>query len=138
MIIAEFASLADAQSLGGRRSVRDGRRVRIDRSPPIREGRCHDASDHAEPQPQDWKPACATRCSRRNCDVIDDSHLHAGHAGAADGHGHFTVQLVAERFAGLPVVRRHRLVYEAVGDMMTTDIHALSIQALAPGEGSLA
>jgi BolA protein len=70
--------------------------------------------------------------------VVDDSHLHAGHAGAASGHGHFTVQLVAERFTGLPVVRRHRLVYEAVGDMMTTDIHALSIQALAPGEGSLA
>jgi BolA protein len=71
-------------------------------------------------------------------DVIDDSHLHAGHAGAADGRGHFTVNLIAERFAGLPVVRRHRLVYEAVGDMMTTDIHALSIRALAPGEGSLA
>jgi len=70
--------------------------------------------------------------------VIDDSHLHAGHAGAAGGHGHFTVQLVSERFSGLPVVRRHRLVYEAVGDMMVTDIHALSIQALAPGEGSLA
>ena len=70
--------------------------------------------------------------------VIDDSHLHAGHTGAADGRGHFTVHVVAERFSGLPVVRRHRLVYEAVGDMMTTDIHALSIQALAPGEGSLA
>ena len=70
--------------------------------------------------------------------VVDDSHLHAGHAGAASGHGHFTVQLVAERFAGLPVGRRHRRVYEAVGDTMTTDIHALSIQALAPGEGSLA
>jgi BolA protein len=69
--------------------------------------------------------------------VIDDSHLHAGHAGAADGRGHFTVHVVAERFLGLPVVRRHRLVYEAVGDMMTTDIHALSIQALAPDEGSL-
>jgi BolA protein len=71
-------------------------------------------------------------------EVVDDSHMHAGHAGAADGRGHFTVNLVAERFAGLPVVRRHRLVYEAVGDMMTTDIHALSIRALAPGEGSLA
>jgi BolA protein len=66
--------------------------------------------------------------------VVDDSHLHAGHAGAAGGHGHFTVLLVSERFAGLPVVRRHRMVYEAVGDMMTTDIHALSITALAPGE----
>jgi BolA protein len=71
-------------------------------------------------------------------EVVDDSHLHAGHAGAADGRGHFTVNVVAERFAGLPVVRRHRLVYEAVGDMMATDIHALSIRALAPGEGSLA
>lgn len=66
--------------------------------------------------------------------VIDDSHLHAGHAGAAGGHGHFTVLIVSERFAGQPVVRRHRLVYEAVGDMMQTDIHALSITALAPGE----
>lgn len=69
-------------------------------------------------------------------EVIDDSHLHAGHAGVADGRGHFTVQLISERFTGLPVVRRHRLVYEAVGDMMITDIHALSIRALAPGEGS--
>jgi BolA protein len=67
-------------------------------------------------------------------EVVDDSHLHAGHAGAADGRGHFSVHVVAERFAGLTVVRRHRLVYEAVGDMMTTDIHALSIRALAPGE----
>jgi BolA protein len=66
--------------------------------------------------------------------VVDDSHLHAGHAGAAGGHGHFTVLLVSEQFAGLPVVRRHRMVYEAVGEMMTTDIHALSITALAPGE----
>jgi BolA protein len=69
-------------------------------------------------------------------EIIDDSHLHAGHAGARDGRGHFTVNVVAERFAGLPVVRRHKLVYEAVGDMMSTDIHALSIRALAPGENS--
>ena len=67
-------------------------------------------------------------------DVVDDSHRHAGHAGAADGRGHFTVLLVSKRFAGLSTLRRHRLVYEVVGDMMTTDIHALSIQALAPGE----
>lgn len=67
-------------------------------------------------------------------EVIDDSHQHAGHAGAADGHGHFTVIVVSKRFAGMNTVRRHRLVYEVVGDMMITDIHALSIQALAPGE----
>ena len=67
-------------------------------------------------------------------DVADDSHRHAGHAGAADGRGHFTVLLVSKRFTGLNTLRRHRLVYEIVGDLMTTDIHALSIQALAPGE----
>jgi BolA protein len=71
-------------------------------------------------------------------EIVDDSHRHAGHAGAEDGRGHFTVLIVAERFAGAPVVRRHRLVYEAVGDMMTSDIHALSIQALAPGEPAAA
>jgi len=73
-----------------------------------------------------------------NLEVIDDSHRHAGHAGAADGRGHFTVIVVSERFRGLPVVRRHRLVYEAVGVLMTTDVHALSIQALAPGESARA
>jgi BolA protein len=67
-------------------------------------------------------------------EVTDDSRHHAGHAGAADGRGHFSVLVVSKRFAGMNTVRRHRLVYEIVGDMMTTDIHALSIQALAPGE----
>jgi BolA protein len=67
-------------------------------------------------------------------EVVDDSHRHAGHAGAADGRGHFTVLIVSQCFAGLGTLKRHKLVYEVVGDMMTTDIHALSIQALAPGE----
>jgi len=67
-------------------------------------------------------------------EVIDDSHRHAGHAGAADGRGHFSVLVVSKHFAGMNTMRRHRLVYEVVGDMMTTDIHALSIQARAPGE----
>jgi BolA protein len=70
-------------------------------------------------------------------EVTDDSHRHVGHAGAADGRGHFTVLVVSNRFAGLSTLRRHRLVYEAVGDLMTTDIHALSIHALAPGEPSI-
>ncbi len=69
-------------------------------------------------------------------EVIDDSHRHAGHAGAADGRGHFTVLVVSPRFEGLSTLRRHRLVYDAVGDMMVTDVHALSIQALAPGEAA--
>jgi BolA protein len=67
-------------------------------------------------------------------EVVDDSHRHAGHAGAADGRGHFSVLVVSKRFDGLRQVQRHRLVYTAVGDLMVTDIHALSIQALAPGE----
>lgn len=67
-------------------------------------------------------------------EVIDNSHQHAGHAGAADGRGHFSVLVVSKQFTGLNTLRRHRLVYETVGDMMTTDIHALSIEALAPGE----
>jgi BolA protein len=67
-------------------------------------------------------------------EVIDESDRHAGHAGAADGRGHFSIVVMSKHFAGQSTLRRHRLVYEAVGDMMVTDIHALSIQALAPGE----
>ena len=67
-------------------------------------------------------------------EIVDDSHRHAGHTGAADGRSHFTVLVVSDRFSGLSLVRRHQLVYQAVGDLMTTDIHALSIHALAPVE----
>jgi BolA protein len=67
-------------------------------------------------------------------DVGDDSHLHAGHAGAASGGGHYRVKIVSERFEGLRLVMRHRLVYDAVQGMMHTDIHALAITALAPSE----
>ncbi|HEX3848802.1 MAG TPA: BolA family transcriptional regulator [Steroidobacteraceae bacterium] len=64
--------------------------------------------------------------------VTDESHLHAGHAGAAGGHGHFRVLIVAEAFRGVAPVARHRMVYAAVGDMMRTDIHALAIEAAPP------
>lgn len=67
-------------------------------------------------------------------EIEDESHLHAGHAGARDGRGHFRVTIVASAFESQSRIRRHRIVYEAVGDLMSTDIHALSIQALAPGE----
>jgi BolA protein len=67
-------------------------------------------------------------------EVHDDSHLHAGHAGAASGGGHFRVKIVSERFEGLRLVMRHRLVYDAVQGMMHTDIHALAITAHAPSE----
>lgn len=64
-------------------------------------------------------------------EVVDDSHKHAGHAGARDGRGHFTVRIVSEAFAGMPSLARHRAVYAALGEMMQTDIHALSIDARA-------
>lgn len=67
--------------------------------------------------------------------VADDSHRHAGHAGARDGRGHFSVDIVSATFAGMAPLARHRAVYQALGDMMATDIHALAIQARAPGEG---
>lgn len=66
--------------------------------------------------------------------VRDDSHLHVGHAGARDGRGHFHVRIVADAFADKNPVARHRAVYAALGDLMTTDIHALSIEALTPAE----
>ncbi len=67
-------------------------------------------------------------------EIEDDSHLHAGHAGAASGRGHFTVKIVSEAFAGKSPVARHRMVYAAVDALMQTDIHALSIRALTPQE----
>jgi BolA protein len=67
-------------------------------------------------------------------EITDDSHLHAGHAGARDGKGHFTVRVVAACFAGLRPMARHQLIYRAVADMMHTDIHALSIIAISPDE----
>ncbi len=67
-------------------------------------------------------------------DVIDDSHLHRGHPGAADGRGHFRVRIVSDRFEGLPRLARHRLVYAAMGELMQTDIHALNIEAVSENE----
>ena len=67
-------------------------------------------------------------------DLVDDSHRHAGHAGARDGRGHFGVDIVSEAFAGLAPLARHRAVYAALGDMMATDIHALTIRARTPAE----
>ena len=67
-------------------------------------------------------------------ELIDDSHLHAGHAGARDGRGHFRVRVVSPDFAGLRTLQRHQLVYRSLGELMQTDIHALSIAALTPDE----
>ena len=65
--------------------------------------------------------------------VQDDSHLHAGHAGAAEGR-HFSVQVVSERFNGLSRLARHRLVYDALRSQIEHGIHALAIDARAPGD----
>ena len=64
-------------------------------------------------------------------EIVDESHLHVGHTGAASGGGHFQVVITAKDFSGLSKLARHRLVYEALGDAMKTDIHALSIKAHA-------
>lgn len=66
-------------------------------------------------------------------EVQDDSHLHAGHAGARQGR-HFTVRVISERFNGLSRVARHRLVYDALQILIPRGIHALAIDARAPGE----
>jgi len=65
--------------------------------------------------------------------IEDQSHRHAGHAGAREG-GHYDLTIVAEAFTGKNTVARHRLVYDAVGDLKQSKIHALAIRALAPGE----
>lgn len=66
--------------------------------------------------------------------IIDDSAAHAGHAGARSGGGHFNVLIVSKAFTGKAPLQRHRLVYEALHDLMQREIHALSIKALAPEE----
>jgi BolA protein len=67
-------------------------------------------------------------------EIEDESHRHAGHAGAKDGRGHFRVDVVSAAFAGLNPIARHRAVYAAVGELMATDIHALAIRARTPDE----
>ncbi|MDH3338643.1 MAG: BolA family transcriptional regulator [Gammaproteobacteria bacterium] len=66
--------------------------------------------------------------------VKDQSHLHAGHAGAKEGKGHFEVTIVSDEFTGLNRIARHRLVYDALGNFLATDIHALRINAYSPSE----
>ncbi|WP_213948145.1 BolA/IbaG family iron-sulfur metabolism protein [Luteibacter sp. dw_328] len=65
-------------------------------------------------------------------DVIDEGHKHAGHSG--EGRGHFFARIVSPAFAGKNPIERHRMVYAALGDMMPDGIHALAIEAKAPGE----
>ena len=70
----------------------------------------------------------------RKIEVRDDSHRHAGHEGAKSGGGHFAVTIVSPQFQGKNPVQRHQMIYQALGDMMKKEIHALSIQAFTPDE----
>ena len=75
-----------------------------------------------------------SRLAPDTLEVFDDSHEHVGHAGAKDGGGHFQLVIVSREFAGKSPVVRHRLIYEALGDLMPGQIHALAIRAYAPEE----
>jgi BolA protein len=66
--------------------------------------------------------------------IEDEGHLHVGHEGAKDGRGHFRVMVVSEAFDGLTMIQRHRAIYDALGDLMATDIHALAIDAYSSNE----
>ncbi len=66
--------------------------------------------------------------------IEDESHLHAGHAGARAGGGHFSVTIVSEVFAEQSLIQRHRAVYSALQSLIPAEIHALSIQAKTPAE----
>lgn len=79
------------------------------------------------------RQALTARLTPLSLEIRDDSAKHAGHAGAREG-GHFSVTVVSDRFAGCTRMQRHQLVYEAVSDLLRTDIHALSIQARTPQE----
>ncbi len=72
--------------------------------------------------------------SPSHIEIIDESHLHAGHAGAASGAGHFNVTIISDKFTGKSAIQRHRMVYLAVNDLMPSEIHALSINAQTPEE----
>jgi len=69
-------------------------------------------------------------------EIIDDSAAHAGHAGAKNGGGHYNVTIVADIFNDKSLVQRHQLIYQALGDLMKNEIHALGINALTPSENT--
>jgi len=74
------------------------------------------------------------RLAAVHVEVVDESHLHVGHAGARDGGGHFRAVVVSMRFEGKAPVQRQRLVYDALDSVMGREIHALSMKTLTPAE----
>ena len=93
-----------------------------------------EASEQATTRMEMMRERLTAALKPEDLDIEDVSHEHAGHAGARDGRGHFNVLIVSEAFAGATLLKRHRLVYSALGDAMETDIHALSIRAYTPEE----
>lgn len=67
-------------------------------------------------------------------EILDNSSAHSGHAGARSGGGHYHVTIVSDAFEGKSLVQRHQLIYNALGDIMKQQIHALGINALSPSE----
>ena len=66
--------------------------------------------------------------------IVDEGHKHVGHEGARDGRGHFALDIVSDEFAGMAPLARHRRIYEALGTLMQSDIHALTIRARTTAE----
>jgi len=75
-----------------------------------------------------------SKLNPESLEILDDSGQHTGHEGARGGGGHYRLTIVSPQFAGQPVQQRHRIIYEALGPLMKSEIHALSIQAYAPDE----
>lgn len=69
--------------------------------------------------------------------IVDESHRHAGHAGAKDGGGHYVLRIVSENFAGKNTTQRHRMIYSALAEMLKRDIHALTLHTHTPEEATL-
>lgn len=69
-------------------------------------------------------------------EIRDDTAKHAGHAGARSGGGHFKVTIVTDAFAGRTALQRHRMIYDALGEAMESEIHAITIQAQTPAEAA--
>lgn len=89
-------------------------------------------------RPQRIRELLAAGLATEDIDIIDESHLHAGHAGAASGGGHYRLRVISIRFEGVNKVGRHRLVYDCLREMMQKDIHALAMTLLTPSEAQAA
>ncbi len=89
-------------------------------------------------RPQRIRELLAAGLTTEDIDIIDESHLHAGHAGAASGGGHYRLRVISTRFEGVNKVGRHRLVYDCLREMMQKDIHALAMTLLTPSEAQAA